>query len=427
MDAWEPINNPAHRECGPELDDGDLVVVGDVERALADGLQLKRWWERVEATGGYADAFELARTFNRADRVTGFFDTAPVSGRGMPVMGLVQEMLFDQPKQADPRKVRDELREFVLHYFMRVSSFRQPEAYVSRDQSTKASVRRALQPFSFCPQPADTQSGFGYVQLYYKLRGSGYVGKFPAHLQNRVIDLREIGRTYEWVVLRVSIFDFNFSYTPYADGRFSLNFPLDEETYIAVSRDFVTDLDDPAPGLLGEYGFGYALLKPAPRQTIFAYGPGYFDAGFQLVNFRVGRDGRSYVRMAFVSNRPRQVMSIDLDPVSIGFGLADLFSFGLASRVLGPAREALERVSPRVENFDPVTAYIGLVNLLTGGIAEDRLCASLETLEKNPMLLTHFMEHYNLIAGALMTWRHVQSWLDRGRIPEGVKEGVASW
>lgn len=425
MDTWAAINDPAERACTPSLTEEDLSVIGDAERALADGLRLKLWWERKEATDGYARQFEPVRTFNRAERVTGFFDTAPLDGTELPVMGLVQEMLFDQPKQAPPARVRDELREFVLHYFMRVSSFREPEAFIPLDEATKASVRRALQPFSLCPEPVDTQAGFGYRQLYYKLRGSGLVGKFPAHLQPRVVDLRRLFDIYEWVVLEVSVFDFNLTYTPFAGGPFSLVFPLTEQTYIAVSRDFITDRDAPAPDLLGHYGLGYALLRPAPRKTIFAYGPGHFAAGFQLIDFRIDRRGQSRVRMVFVSNRPSQVLSVDLNPVSLGFGLADLMTFGLTSRLFGPVREALERAAPRVENFDPVTAYITLINLLTGGLAEDELCASLETLEKDPMLLTHFMEHYQLITGALATWRHVQNWLDRAEVPEGVKEGAS--
>ncbi|HYG78792.1 MAG TPA: hypothetical protein VD861_00310, partial [Pyrinomonadaceae bacterium] len=408
MEIWEAINDPAYRECPEALSDSDLVVVRDVERALADGLELRRWWERKEATRSYAEPFELVRTFNRAERVMGFFDAAPVGGRSLPVMGLVQEMLFDQPKQAAPEKVREELREFILHYFMRVTSFRRPQAFIPRDQVRRSHVRRAAQPFSLCPDPVDTQAGFGYSQLYYKLRGTGAVGKFPRHLQSRVVDLRRMEDIYEWVVLQVNIFNFNFNFTPFAGVPFSLSVPLREETYIALSRDFITNRDDPSPDLLGHYGLGYALLRPAPRRSIFAYGPGHFDAGFQLIEFKLDRRGRSDVRMAFVSNRPRRVLSLDLNPVSLGFGLADLMTFGLASQLLGPVRGALERLSPRLEGFDPVTAYILLVNLLTDGLAEDELCASLATLERDPMLLTHFMEHYELIVGALSTWRHVQ-------------------
>ena len=115
--------------------------------------------------------------------------------------------------------------------------------------------------------------------------------------------------------------------------------------------------------------------------------------------------------MVFVSNRPTNVINLDLNPVSWGFGLADLMTFGMTSRILAPVKNVLDQISPRLENFDPVTAYMTFINLVTGGLAKDQLCASLEALEKNPMLLTHFMEHYYLISGALVTWRKVQNWL----------------
>lgn len=426
MQIWEAINNPAYRDCTPIWDARDRIVVEDTPRALSDALQLKQWWEQKEAGGTYANPFELVRTYNRAERVTGFFDTAQLNGKEFPVMGLVQEMVFDKAKQAHPEMVRDELREFVLHYFLRVSSTREPEAFIPRDQYTKADVRRALQPFSFCPDPIDIQAGFGYTQLYYKLREAGHIGKFPAHLQPRIVDLRTIGSIYEWVVLQVNIFDFNLNYAPFADGLFSLVVPLKEESYIAISRDFISSQDNPTPNLLGRYSIGYALLKPAPTKTIFAYGPGHFTAGFQTLTFEIDRKGETRVQMVFVSNRPTQVMNIDLNLVSWGFGLADLMTFGLTSRFLEPVKNALQQFSPRLENFDLVMTYIAFVNLLTGGLAQDQLCASLESLEKNPMLLTHFMEHYHLISGALMTWRKVQNWLNPDDVPEIVREGTSS-
>lgn len=426
VQVWDAINDPSVRECEPALTESDLVVVRDVERALADGLQLKRWWERKELTGDYATQFELVRTFNRSDRVTGFFDTAPLNGSAFPLMGLVQEMVFDKSKREAPASARDELREFILHYFLRVSSTHEPQAFIPRDQTTKGDVRAALQPFSFCPEPFDAQAGFGYTQLYYKLRGSGYVGKFPAHLQPRIIDLRRLADIYEWVVLKVDILNFGFTYTPFADGRFSVYLPLKEETYVAISNDFIIDRDEPAPGLLGRYALGYALLKPAPRKTIFAYGPGHFTAGFQTIDFLIDSRGVSRVQMTFVSNRPQQVMDLSLNPVSLGFDAADLMTFGMASRVFAPVRGMMERFAPSFGGFDPVTTYIALANLLSGGMARDLLCASLEELEKNPMLLTHFQEHYNLISGALVTWRKVQNWLDPTEVPESVREGTCS-
>jgi hypothetical protein len=44
-------------------------------------------------------------------------------------MGIVEDLLYDQPKQAGPQQIRNEFREFVLRYFMRISAFDDPEAY----------------------------------------------------------------------------------------------------------------------------------------------------------------------------------------------------------------------------------------------------------------------------------------------------------
>ena len=420
------MQNQSDQDWAPTLSAPDLAIISDVERALGVGLTLRAWWERKESAASYADSFEPVRTFNKADRVTGFFDTVRVDGRDLPVMGLVQEMLFDEPKQGGADKIRDEFREFILHYFLRVSSFREPEPFIPKDQETKSTVGRELQPLSFCPEPVDTRRGFGYLQLYYKLRGSGVVGKFPRHLQPRIVDLRQIGDKYDWIVLQVDIFNFDFTYSPFADSLFSIVFPLKEETYIVISPEFVVNRDNPTPEVLGQYGVGYALLKPAPRKTIFAYGPGHFTAGLQLIDFQVRKDGQTGARLVFISNRPTQVLSVDLDPVGMSFWLADLMSLGAASRFFGPVKGILEQFSPRISDFDPVTTYITIANLLSGRIASDQLCASLRALEKNPMLITHFMEHYQLIVGALMTWRHVQSWLDPAHIPEAVREGTSS-
>jgi hypothetical protein len=426
VDVWEAINNPEYRDCTRICEERDRLVIDDAERALTEGLQLKSWWEEKETNGSYANPFELVRTYNRAERVTGFFDTATINGKDFPVMGLVQEMVFDKAKQARPEFVRDELREFVLHYFLRVSATHEPEVFIPRDQYTKADLQARVQPFSFCPRSSANQAGFGYSQLYYKLREQGYTGKFPVHLQPRIVDLRRTTDIYEWIVLQVNIFGFNLTYTPFADGLASLVFPQKEESYIAISRDFVVNQDNPTPELLGRYGLGYALLKPAPRKTIFAYGPGYFTAGFQTIDFEINHRGETRVRMVFVSNRPTNVLNLELNPVSWGFAFADLMTFGLTSRIFGPARSVVEGLSPRLENFDPVTTYITFLNFVTAGLAKDQLCASLEALEKDPMLLTHFMEHYYLISGALMTWRRVQDWLDPTNVPEGVREGTSS-
>jgi hypothetical protein len=258
--------------------DRDRALVGRADGALADGLSLLRWWEQLDAVDGYSQRFDLVRTYNRSDRSFGFFDSAPLGDRMLPVMGTVEDLLYDQAKEAAPERVRDEFREFVLHYFMRISSFEQPEAYAEPERPSPSSYRAGL---SWCPGDIAQRAGFGYSQLYFKRADTGAVGKFPRHEEFACVDLREIGPRYSWTLCKVRIFDFNLMFQPGGNGSTSLLVPLKEENYLVLSRDFITNRDNPAPGVLGEYGFGYAVIQDPPDESLLAYGPGHFRAGFQ--------------------------------------------------------------------------------------------------------------------------------------------------
>src|SRR5688500_1917511 len=98
----------------------DCEILASVDEALDVGIALRRWWEDREARSDYADRFQLARSFNRPDEAFGFFDVATVRGRRLNVMGVVQRMVYDEPKGASPQ-LRAEFREFVLTNFLRVS------------------------------------------------------------------------------------------------------------------------------------------------------------------------------------------------------------------------------------------------------------------------------------------------------------------
>lgn len=404
------------------LTEQDRIILGDVERSLADGLALKRWWQQTDEADSYTDVFELVRTYNQSDRGRGFFDLAPFRDGQLPVMGILEEILYDQAKQSVREELQAEFREFVLHYFMRVSDFRLPEVY---SRSDKYSARSSQSVLSWCPEPTHSGFGFGYSQHYYKLRDSGLVGKFSAEDEPTIIDLRELGEKYEWVVCKIRILEFNLSFQPFGRGTAELRLPLREENYVVLSRDFITDLNHPAPGVLGEYGFGYAVIRYLPYRSIFAYGPGQFDAGFQTFKFEVLESGAIVVRMVFVVNRPEQIMNIELDPVDWSFRLADLMSFGLTSRLFAPVKNALDGLPLSFGSFDPVFGYISLANLLTGGAAARELCISRERLEKD-FLFKHYIEHYQMIAGSLLTWRQIPNWLDAARLPDWIRTGRAT-
>jgi hypothetical protein len=418
----EPVAPEVSRSVTAE----DRQVLPTVDEFLARGLDLKRWWTTARATQGFADKFELARSFHDPDEGYGFFGEAPVQGQTMPVMGNFQSMFYDQPKSPAIGEriaadwMRDQLREFILHYFMRVSSFYQPTPYVERGTPTPPLL---LRPISWCPQETSSRLGFGFSQLFYKRKDSGEIGEFPDDQRFAIVDLREIGTTYEWIVTKVQIFGFSFTYRPFGASGPALVLPLEEFSYLVLSRDFILNQDDPAPGALGGYGFGYAFIK-SPGTSLLAYGPGEFDAAIELIDFYVDDGGKVRVDMVFVANRPTGIINLPLNPLNWGVRMLDLMSFGVAGPMLAPLKASVDRFSPG-DGVDPVYAFIDLVNLATGGYAARELCITRDQLDRD-FLVTHFMQHYTMASGSLLTWRLIRNWLDAASLPRWVVRGEVS-
>jgi hypothetical protein len=427
MTNEQTSNAQGDRETAVPLTDQDRAILDSVDRYLAAGLQLKQWWAQTNAANAYAERFELGLTFNRPDISFGYFDHVPVDGQVLPVMGNVQDMLYDQPKAPSGQTeeaaqwMLDQIREFVLHYFMRVSDFRQPQGILDTGRPAPPPY---LRPLSWCPQEDPQRVGFGFSQLFYKRADTGQIGQFPEEERFAIVDLREIGQKYEWIVVQVRIFDFNLTYMPFGGNGPQLVLPLSEASYLVLNRDFITNEDNPAPGVLGQYGLGYAFIKD-PTSGLIAYGPGQFDAAVELINFRVLEGGKTKVEMVFVANRPERILNLSLDPVNWSFTLADFISFGMTSRLFGPVKGIFEQLPLRRSTVDPVYTFIWLANVLTGGQAARQLCISKDELDKQ-FLITHFMQHYQTIAGALHTWRQIPDWLDSATLPEWVVTGVSS-
>src|SRR5260370_13345191 len=109
-----------------ELTDKDRDLLAGVDRALADGVAMRRWWEETNATKNYAKRCQLVREFNESQSSFAFFDEVAIDGQTLPVMGTTDEMLYDKQKDKPNEKLLDQFREFILHYFMRVSSYNPP-------------------------------------------------------------------------------------------------------------------------------------------------------------------------------------------------------------------------------------------------------------------------------------------------------------
>lgn len=399
-----------------------------VNSALASAVELKRWWERVDDGEVEVERFDLISTFNRPDHSFDFFGGVPQARGELPVMGSYQEMFYDHPKARPARRrmaatwTQEQIREFALHYLMRVSDFRQPEARVESGHKAPPLV---LRPFSWCPRENVQRGGFGFRQLYYKRCASGEIGRFPEAEQFAIVDQREIGEQYEWIVLRVRIFDFSLDFRPLGSAGPNLRVPLDEQSYLVVSREFLADETRPGPGVLGRYGIGYAFVRDPAGTDLLAYGPGQLEPAFQQIHFEVLESGDVRAKLVFVVNRPDKILNINIDPLDWGFRLADLMSLGQASRVFAPFKEVFDRLPRPDGSIDPIFGYVSLANLLSGGLASRELCISREQLEKD-FLVQHYMQHYEMVVGSLLTWRQIPDWLDGAALPRWVVTGLSA-
>lgn len=407
--------------CAANITQVDRTILTYAERTLADGMELARWWEAKDRVGDYAEQFDVVREYNPSDRSFGFFDKAVIAGAGLPVMGVVQEMFYDRQKMATGETIREQMREFVLRYFMRVSHYRQPDAVPAGRRAPSSVLQRAI---SWLPEEEERRVGFGYQQLYYKVRESGQIGKFGPDEQRAIVDLRDVGPVYDWIVLKVDIFDFNLSFAPFGPDALKMQLPLKESTYLVLGPSFVKNCENPESGVLAQYGFGYAFVPYAPEPGMIAYGPGHFAAAIQTVDFKVMEDGEIRVRAAFVVNRPNKIANVDVAPLEWGFQLADIMTFNMASRLMAPMKTVAERLPMRVNGVDPISAYIWMANALTGGLAEKRFGISKSVLEKR-MLVQHFMQHYEMLINSLLVWRTVPDWTDHDRLPAYCRPGMA--
>lgn len=408
------------------LDATEQALLESVPQALESGLELLRWWRQTDEAGTYAETYPETYVVNRPDdRSFGFFDTAPLSRGPIAVNGNVQEMFYDGPKvpHAKPLEMgaaqwmNQQVREFILGYFMRISDFRQPQQVPEASQPPPP----GLGFLSQCPGGDAQRIGFGFSQLYFQRR-NGELGRFRPVETNAIIDLRHLRDDFQWIVLRNPIFDFGFKLAPFGDAAPQMVLPISEFNYLVMSPHFVVDESHPEPGILGRYGFGYAFVN-RPEPSPLAYGPGELEPAFELLVWDVHESGDVTVRATFVARQPTAMLNLSIDPAVWGLQAASvLFGSPSVQAVLQPFRRFYNSLPWSKLRFDPVFPAVDLLNVMTLNQASERFCISRTQIMKY-FLFLHFLQHYQTLLGSLQTWRQIPDWLDTQNLPSFVRDG----
>jgi hypothetical protein len=90
---------------------GDLAILEQAERSLAAGVELQQVLADREHDANYQERFDIVSDQSSHEDSLGFFDVVSVRGNPMPVMGVVQESLYDRPKAGGAEMVRAQLWE----------------------------------------------------------------------------------------------------------------------------------------------------------------------------------------------------------------------------------------------------------------------------------------------------------------------------
>ena len=406
-----------------DLGQEDLEIVDGAERALKAAVELKWWWELVDAEGSYENKFKEAYVHLRPeDHSFGFFEDADLAGGKTKVIGNVQQQLYHRPKAGSADFVKKQIRAFVLRYFMRTSVYRTPQP-----QPEGEAVTGPLKNVSQFPSDEDYKlQGFGYEQRYFKEIGASELGKFEKSNRSDIVDLEDLHKKYEWAVLRNPIVNFQMNIRPLGVRGPDLALPVPwAANWLVMSPDTITIDDDPGNGLIGRYGIGYAFMRDPGKPGMFAYGPGQLEPAVQTIVWEVHENGDVTVRMCFVSGAPKAFLNVSANPLDWGFMATDLLTAGKFSGFLAPFRRAANKLPLSNVKFDPVYPAVRALNMLTMGAAGNQLGISEEGINKN-LTYIHFQQHYNAVLGSRQTWEMFPDWTDDNLLPDWVKLGESA-
>lgn len=388
----------------------DYSAIQALPGYLERGFALHSWlygsdWRNDRSTG----LFLLIRSATSTDTDTGFFGFAPGAG---PVMGTIQHLLFDRWRgsPADIGRVKDELRNFVLRYFLRIASLREPDT-----------LPAPASAYPYCSGPEGEPSGFEFRQIAAGRAADGAPLLVPSGAAHTILDMRELGALYSWLLMRVKILRFTVAVSPFGSKGPGLSIDLPEQSHVVVSPRFIVDRDRPSPGIAGEFGLGYAFLHSS-QPSLLAYGPGQFDAAFQDFIFRLHDTGEITVTMSFVANRPHAASRVSLNPLAWAATMMNGATLGVASDWFERFAKLAARLPLGSLSFDPIFGVLDGLDAASGGVSAEQFCISRERAEKQ-FLVQHSAQHSKTLTTVARTWRQVPDWRDDSRLPEWVIAG----
>jgi hypothetical protein len=190
--------------------------------------------------------------------------------------------------------------------------------------------------------PDGLPGGFGYFPLLRKECRSGRVVAFGDPGRASELDLSRVGTDYDWVTLKVEIYDFVRCVPAMRPHVKTLSRFIKEAAYITACSDFMQCHFPDGEKIAEECGLGYAFLPAVVHPNPFGYGPGRFGVALKLFRFAVLQNGDFEVSMIFLSvPRSTAVLYLwGLDPV---YGTARLLDF-LTFRRLGILRGLQDRL-----------------------------------------------------------------------------------
>lgn len=329
------------------------LLVDTAERAVRTGRELFSWWKAREAAGDLRK-FSLLSKEQPSVGMLGFYDEIELGGKKTSVMGCLQRARFKRGQTITTEA--EAMEAFCMTRFMRVCRTKHPDGLAG---------------------------GFGYRGVLHKLRDSGEYGPIEEVAEGPILDLGEIGKRYEWALLRIDIYDFYRSLP--GMGKFAkfISKFMREAMYVAVHQDYFSGAQSPVEGAVAEYRFGYTVLPYNLEPTILGYGPGRLSAAVKQFRFILLENGDLEIQINFVASPRSQKI---------------LFLFG---------------------GFDPGYRLVRLLNAITLNLlkldqrAHDKVDAFI--------LAQHGRVHHNLIDSLRQIWEG-QNWIAMTRADAAVQQ-----